>query len=70
SEVEREYGIAAVSHAGARYDLVVGAVAHLEYRALSDDDLERLVDGGGMLADLKNMWRDRQLSPAIHRWSL
>ena len=70
SEVEREYGIAAVSPAGARYDLVVGAVAHSEYRDLSDDELEKLVDGGGMLADLKGMWRDRQLSPAVNRWSL
>jgi UDP-N-acetyl-D-galactosamine dehydrogenase len=69
-EVAREYGLSTVDPAGSRYALVVGAVAHGEYRNLSDEDLEKLIDDGGMLADLKGMWRDRRLSPAISRWSL
>jgi len=69
-EVEREYGLATVDPDGSRYDLVVGAVAHAEYRGLSSEDLENMVDPGGTLADLKGMWRDRQLGPAINRWSL
>ena len=55
---------------GRRYDLVVGAVAHREYRELSDDRLAALVADGGTLADLKGMWRDRDLDPAIDRWTL
>ena len=69
-EVTREYGLAVVDPNGARYDLVVGAVAHAEYRELQSADLERMVDDGGTLADLKGMWRDRELGPGIDRWSL
>jgi UDP-N-acetyl-D-galactosamine dehydrogenase len=69
-EVTRQYGQPAIEPDGARYDLVVGAVAHAGYRGLATEDLEKLVGSGGTLADLKGMWRDRQLSPAIHRWSL
>jgi len=69
-EVAREYGLSTVDPGGSRYDLVIGAVAHSEYRGLSSEGLEKLVENGGMLADLKGMWRDRQLSPAINRWSL
>jgi UDP-N-acetyl-D-galactosamine dehydrogenase len=69
-EVTREYGLTTVSPNGSRYDLVVGAVAHADYRDLSSEDLEKMVDSSGTLADLKGMWRDRQLNPAIGRWSL
>jgi UDP-N-acetyl-D-galactosamine dehydrogenase len=69
-EVTRDYGLATIQPNGARYDLVVGAVAHAQYRDLSAAQLEALVESGGTLADLKGMWRDRQLNPAIGRWSL
>ena len=60
-----------VTEAGRRrYDLVVGAVAHREYRELADERLAGLVAPGGTLADLKGMWRDRRLDPAIDRWTL
>jgi UDP-N-acetyl-D-galactosamine dehydrogenase len=69
-ELEREHGLKVVNPGGARYNLVVGAVPHAGYRALSAPELEALLDDDGILADLKGMWRDRQLSPAIGRWSL
>jgi UDP-N-acetyl-D-galactosamine dehydrogenase len=69
-ELDREYGLAVVEVNGARYDLVVGAVPHADYRSFSAAQLERLLDESGTLADLKGMWRDRQLNPAIDRWSL
>ena len=69
-EIAREYGLSPVDPGGSRYDLVIGAVAHGEYRDLATDELEKLVESDGMLADLKGMWRDRQLNPAINRWSL
>jgi UDP-N-acetyl-D-glucosamine/UDP-N-acetyl-D-galactosamine dehydrogenase len=70
AEIEREHGLKVTSANGARYDLVVGAVAHDDYRRLSDDELEAMIAPGGVLADLKGMWRDRELDPAISRWTL
>ncbi|MEO6256163.1 MAG: nucleotide sugar dehydrogenase [Sphingomicrobium sp.] len=70
AELAREHGLATVEPNGARYDLVVGAVAHADYRKLAPAALEQLLEQGGTLADLKGMWRDHQLSPAIDRWSL
>jgi UDP-N-acetyl-D-galactosamine dehydrogenase len=70
AELEREHGLKVVKPDGVRYTLVVGAVAHSDYRALSSADLEQLLDQNGILADLKGMWRDRQLSRGIDRWSL
>jgi UDP-N-acetyl-D-galactosamine dehydrogenase len=55
---------------GQAYDLVVGAVAHREYRALADDRLASMIAPGGTLADLKGMWRERSLDPALDRWTL
>ncbi|MEO7366164.1 MAG: UDP binding domain-containing protein, partial [Sphingomicrobium sp.] len=69
-EVARQYGLSPVEPAGSQYDLVVGAVAHSAYRELSDQAIEGLVDSGGLLADLKGMWRNRELSPTVNRWSL
>jgi UDP-N-acetyl-D-galactosamine dehydrogenase len=55
---------------GRQYDLVVAAVPHQAYRDLADDQLVRLLSPGGTLADIKGIWRDRKLDPAIDRWSL
>ena len=69
-EVGREYGLELTELDGARYDLVVGAVPHREYRDLSDERIAALVAAGGTLADLKGVWRDRTIAPGIDRWSL
>ncbi len=70
AEVQREHGLRLSELNGQSYDLVVGAVAHDEYRALPDERIAELVDQHGTLADLKGMWRDRALEPSIQRWSL
>jgi UDP-N-acetyl-D-galactosamine dehydrogenase len=70
AEIERDHGLKVTSPDGERYDLVVGAVAHDEYRQLTDVQLEAMVAPGGLLADLKGMWRDRELDPAVSRWTL
>jgi UDP-N-acetyl-D-galactosamine dehydrogenase len=60
-----------VTGTGSRsYDLVVGAVAHDQYRNLTDEQLAGLVATGGTLADLKGMWRDRPLDASVDRWTL
>ncbi len=69
-EIEREHGLKVTEPNGQPYDLVVGAVAHREYRDLSDERLAGLVGQGGTLADLKGMWRGRQLDASIDRWTL
>jgi len=53
-----------------QYDLVVGAVAHDAYRELNEDQLRGMLAPGGTLADLKGVWRDRELGPDIDRWTL
>jgi len=68
--VENKHGRRITDLDGRRYDLVVAAVAHQEYRDLSSGQLENLLNPGGTLADLKGMWRDRKLDPAIDRWTL
>ena len=70
AEVEREFGLKVCEPDGRRYDLVIGAVSHGQYRELPDDRLAALVADGGTLADLKGMWRDRTLDGAIDRWTL
>jgi UDP-N-acetyl-D-galactosamine dehydrogenase len=70
AEVEREHGVAPIRPDGQRFDLVVGAVAHDEYRHFSDEALRGLIAAGGTLADLKGIWRDRTLDPALDRWTL
>ncbi|HKC03152.1 MAG TPA: nucleotide sugar dehydrogenase [Sphingomicrobium sp.] len=70
AEVRREHGLEVTELDGERYDLVVGAVAHREYRELSDARIAAMVAPGGTLADLKDMWRERSLDPGIDRWAL
>ena len=69
-EIEREHGLNVTEPDGQSYDLVVGAVAHRDYRELADDRLTALVAPGGTLADLKGMWRGRQLDASLDRWTL
>ena len=70
AELHREHQLSVVEPGASRYALVIGAVAHAPYRALSTYELEALLDEGGILADLKGMWRDKQLNASIVRWSL
>ncbi|MDZ4738148.1 MAG: nucleotide sugar dehydrogenase [Rhodospirillaceae bacterium] len=55
---------------GAPFDCLVAAVAHNEYRALADEDFVRLVRPGGLIADVKGIWRDRALPGNVRRWQL
>jgi UDP-N-acetyl-D-galactosamine dehydrogenase len=70
AEAASAYGRASIALNGVNYDLVVAAVAHDEYRALSDDRLIGLLAEGGTLADLKGMWRDRDFGSSVDRWAL
>ncbi len=52
------------------YDMILGAVPHKEYRALSQDQLQRLTTDQGCVADLKAMWRNLTLEGQRQYWSL
>lgn len=52
------------------YDAIVGALSHDVFCALSPDELEALLTAGGLLVDLKGIWREAQLAGSIRRWSL
>ena len=69
-EAQHEYGIGLAEDAlDRRYDLVVVAVPHAAYGELSGGQVAALVSEGGMLADLKNFYKDHDLAN-VRRWTL
>ncbi|MGH6717978.1 MAG: nucleotide sugar dehydrogenase, partial [Alphaproteobacteria bacterium] len=52
------------------YAAVVGAVAHAPYRALDGRAIAALVEPGGLIADVKGMWRRVALPDGVRRWQL
>ncbi len=53
-----------------RYDLVLAAVAHAQYRGMTAGQVRDLVAEGGSVADLKGIWRPLDLGPGVRRWTL
>lgn len=51
-------------------DAVIGAVCHSDYVNFSPCTFERLLKPGGLVADIKGMWRRVQLPAGIRRWEL
>jgi UDP-N-acetyl-D-glucosamine/UDP-N-acetyl-D-galactosamine dehydrogenase len=69
-EARHEYGVDLGADAlDGQYDLVVVAVPHSAYAELSDETVAGLVAGGGLLADLKNLYGRRTLA-GVERWTL
>jgi UDP-N-acetyl-D-galactosamine dehydrogenase len=71
-EAQAEYGIALAGDLAklSGFDAVVGAVMHAPYAALADSDFTRLVRAGGLVADVKGMWRNRALPKNLMRWEI
>ncbi len=70
-EARHEYGLSIDATALDRsYDLVLAAVPHRSYREFAADRIAGLVADGGLLADLKGIWRDRALPGTADRWTL
>ena len=69
-EIEREHGLSLTQPDGRTYDVVIGAVAHREYKEIEQGKLESLIAPGGTLADLKGMWRGRNFSQGLDVWAL
>ena len=43
---------------------------HQEYKTLGAEALRHMVKEGGLLADLKGIWRRLDLGDGVRRWSL
>ncbi|MDB5688675.1 MAG: nucleotide sugar dehydrogenase [Sphingomonas bacterium] len=70
-EARREYGLELTANAlEAQYDLVLAAVPHRLYRDLGSEQIAGMVSEGGLLADLKGIWRDRAFAGSFDRWTL
>ena len=70
-EAEHELGLRPDPDALTReYDAVVLAVGHQEYKTLGAEALRHMVKEGGLLADLKGIWRRLDLGDGVRRWSL
>jgi UDP-N-acetyl-D-galactosamine dehydrogenase len=54
----------------AGFDAVLAAVPHRTYQALDGRTLARLLRPGGLVADLKGLWRHLELPEQLHRWTL
>ena len=71
-EVERRYGIRLLPRleGAGPYACVLGTVAHVPYRALSAETFASLLAPEGLVADIKNMWRDVELPDGLRFWTL
>ena len=69
-EVEQIYGQAPTALPAEGFDLIVGAVRHSAYQALSPAQLEAMVAPGGLVADIKAMWRSRSGEFSRDYWGL
>ena len=71
-EAERFFGLTLLSRLpeDQAYDCVVAAVSHDDYRALDGETLTALVKPGGLIVDLKGMWRSLDLGPDVKRMEI
>jgi UDP-N-acetyl-D-galactosamine dehydrogenase len=70
-EARAEYGIALLADLEKNgYDAVVGAVAHDAYRRFTAPQLAALLRPGGLVADIKGLWRHLALTDGLRRWEL
>ncbi len=71
-EAESLYGVRLLSSLAGQngFDAVVGAVRHDDYLALGAADLADLVREGGLIADIKGLWREMDRPGGRNYWQL
>ena len=52
------------------YDLILGAVAHDNFKSMSVDALVQAIMPNGIVADLKGMWRKHQWPAGLAYWQV
>jgi UDP-N-acetyl-D-glucosamine/UDP-N-acetyl-D-galactosamine dehydrogenase len=71
TELAHEYGVTLDPEAlTRRYDIAICAVPHRSYADMDGAVLATLLTPGGVLADLKGLWRGRDLPGVPNRWTL
>ena len=66
-EADDLYGITLLSDIPSGFDCVIGCVAHRNY---STFDFGSVLKAGGLIADLKGMWRETEARNGFRYWSL
>lgn len=66
-ETHLEYDRTLIATPGEAYDAVVGAVAHDAFQSLP---IQTLVREGGLIADIKGLWRQKALPSDRRYWTL
>jgi UDP-N-acetyl-D-galactosamine dehydrogenase len=71
-EARHEYGLTLRPTLGdaAGYDCVVGAVPHKPYVEFTPETFRGLLNPGGLIADIKGMWRAMPTPDGFRRWQL
>lgn len=67
-ELKHEYGYGLVDKPQGNYDAIIVAVNHEEYLSLTEDDFKAMMNGKGLLVDLKGLYRGKIND--IEYWSL
>lgn len=69
-EVEEEYGIQLVEGPDGRYDAVIVAVNHHQFRAWTADDFGKVMKGEPILFDIKGMYDRSHMEHSLTYWRL
>lgn len=67
AETKHEYGVDLIDSPANGYHAVVGAVPHAVFDELK---VSELLVPGGLVADIKGIWRGMDLGDGVRRWSL
>jgi UDP-N-acetyl-D-galactosamine dehydrogenase len=72
AEAKHEYGVDMIGDLDGlgAFDCVVAAVAHRAYAAFDTGRLATLTRPGGVIADVKGVWRSLEMPPDRVRWDL
>jgi len=71
AEAHHEYGLTLDPNAlERRYDAVIAAVPHAHYRKMAPGEVAGLLREGGLIADVKGMWRNATFPEGVRRWQL
>jgi UDP-N-acetyl-D-galactosamine dehydrogenase len=72
AEAKHEYGVDMIGDLDGlgAFDCVVAAVAHRAYAAFDTGRLATLTRPGGVIADVKGVWRSLEMPPDRVRWEL
>jgi UDP-N-acetyl-D-galactosamine dehydrogenase len=68
AEARAQYGVELLGGLDGAHECVVGAVAHGDYDKIDAAGIGRLMPEGGLLADIKGMWRNLAPPPGVTVW--